>query len=82
MRAVVKPVRILIGCAVLVLSHFRDFSNFLRKFRRIPNLYYYTPQDGGFTISGSDQACFVCARPSGVPVGVRVISVPHCGPIV
>ena len=35
-----KPVRIPIGCSVLFLSDFRDFSDFGYKFRRIPKLYY------------------------------------------
>ena len=39
-------------------------------------------RDGGFNISGSDQACCVCAFPSRVPVGVRVLCVPQWGSIV
>ena len=35
-----KLVRIPIGCSVLFLSDFRNFSDFGYNFRRIPKLYY------------------------------------------
>ena len=45
------------------------------RLRTRPPLLTYLVLTVGFNISGSDQACCVCARPSRVPVGVRVLSV-------
>ena len=40
MGRMTKPVRIPIGCIVLRLSDFRDFSDFVYELRRIPNFHY------------------------------------------
>ena len=80
--AELKPVRIPLGSTVLYFSSFSDFSVFAYPFRRIQNSTIYKPQHEEGIISGSDQACFVCARPSNFRVGLDVLCVLQCAPIV
>ena len=81
--ALVKSVWIPFGCnlsyasAISAISATRGIIS--EKFR----IYtIYNPHDGEFDISGSDMACCVCARPSRVLGGARVLTVLECWLIV